>query len=289
MKPASRSELFLLLVTFFWGGTFIATKMALQGIPPLLLLGLRFALSLPFLLAISIKKLKNLSTSLLLHGLLLGIVVTGGYGFQNISLQFTAAGRSALITYFFALLVPFLQRPFTGKALHRGNILGLAVVIAGLALLNRSALSGEALNPGDLLALGSAVSFTFFIIFLDIFTRKGDLTLLTLVQFFITAVLSLSASFLWEHPVLQMGPHIFWPLIYLILPGTLISLLLMNRFQKDVTPVKAVIIYAMEPVFAILLGILLLGEYMDPLDWLGTAMILGGVILSDILGHREKL
>ncbi len=289
MKSGTRSELYLLLVTFFWGGTFIATKMALPGIPPLMLLGLRFALSLPFLLILSAKRVMQITQKLLLHGILLGIVVSGGYGFQTVGLQFTTAGRSALITYFFALLVPFLQRPFTGKALHRGNILGLAIVIVGLSVLNRSALSGGALNPGDLLALGSAVSFTFFIIFLDIFTRKGDLHLLTLVQFFTTSLISLCASFLWEHPFLHIDPRVLWSLLYLVLPGTLISLLLMNRFQKEVTPVKAVIIYAMEPVFAIFLGIILLHEYMGALDWLGTLMMLGGVILSDILGKKENI
>lgn len=280
MLKERKAELILLLVTLLWGATFVVTKQGLNSAPPILFLALRFAAASLLLLPAAGNELKRLDGRLLRRGLVLGGLMFAGYAFQNASLVYTTAGRSALITYFFALLVPFLQVPFTGKPLRAANILGLAVVVAGLVLLNLP--DADGINLGDLLALGSAVCYAFYIVCIDRYTRDGGALALTLMQFVLTAGLSLILSLMIEPREISFDGNLIWALFYLAFFGSFLCLSLMNRFQKDVTPVKAVIIYSMEPVFAVLFGMLFLAEGFTPAEWAGAALIIGGVLFSDL-------
>ena len=163
MQHKIKAELILLFVTLLWGATFIATKHGLRSAPPVFLLGLRFLLAALLLLPLCFRQLKTITPVILKRGLVLGLLMFAGYAFQNASLVYTSAGKSALITYFFALIVPFLQIPFTGKPLSRGNIVGLVIVVGGLVLLNLP--SGGGLNLGDMLAFGKRRLIFFFYYF----------------------------------------------------------------------------------------------------------------------------
>jgi drug/metabolite transporter (DMT)-like permease len=280
MQQNRKAELVLLFVTLLWGATFIATKQGLRSAPPVLFLGLRFLIAALLLLPICYRELKKISPVIFKRGLVLGILMFTGYAFQNASLVYTTAGKSALITYFFALIVPFLQIPFTGKPLSRGNIFGLVIVVGGLVLLNLPSEGG--LNLGDMLAFGSAVSYAFFIILLDRYGRHGSVPVLTFLQFALTAAFSfLLSAFIESAPVI-LDANLGWSLFYLSFFGSFICLLLMNLYQRYVTPVKAVIIYAMEPVFAVLFGMIFLAEFFTPSEWTGAGLVIAGVILSDL-------
>ena len=61
----------------------------------------------------------------------------------------------------------------------------------------------------------------------------------------------------------------------------------MNLYQRYVTPVKAVIIYAMEPVFAVLFAMIFLAEFFTPPEWAGAGLVIAGVILSDLYKDRK--
>lgn len=285
MQQNRKAELVLLFVTLLWGATFIATKQGLRSAPPVFFLGLRFLIAALLLLPICYRELKKIPPAIFKRGLVLGVLMFTGYAFQNASLVYTTAGKSALITYFFALIVPFLQIPFTGKPLSRGNIFGLVIVVGGLVLLNLPSEGG--VNLGDILAFGSAVSYAFFIIFLDRYGRHGSVPVLTFLQFALTAVFSFILSGIIESGPLILDANLVWSLFYLSFFGSFICLLLMNLYQRYVTPVKAVIIYAMEPVFAVLFAMIFLAEFFTPPEWAGAGLVIAGVILSDLYKDRK--
>ena len=147
-------------------------------------------------------------------------------------------------------------------------------------LLNLPARGG--FNPGDILAFGSALSYAFYIIYLDRYTRYGDVLLLTHIQFVLTGLLSFLLSWFFEGGTVRVDANLLVALGYLAFFGSFLCLTLMNRFQRYVTPVKAVIIYAMEPVFAVLFGMIFLAERFSLAEWTGAALVLGGVLLSDL-------
>ncbi len=55
-----------------------------------------------------------------------------------------------------------------------------------------------------------------------------------------------------------------------------------TRFQKDTTPTRAAVIFSLEPVIASAFAALILGERLGAGGLLGGALILAGVLLSEL-------
>ncbi|HIH81981.1 MAG TPA: hypothetical protein HA309_06070 [Candidatus Thalassarchaeaceae archaeon] len=72
--------------------------------------------------------------------------------------------------------------------------------------------------------------------------------------------------------------------------GSLVALLVLNIFQKQVTPVRAAILYALEPVWA-MLGSLVLGLEGDVTFWLpvGAAALLIGNLVVEYEQLRRRI
>ncbi|MCK4514791.1 MAG: DMT family transporter, partial [Spirochaetaceae bacterium] len=154
-------EAVLVGVTIIWGATFSVTRGGLQFISPLLLIAIRFigeAIIVAPILAI----LGHKFWKALLPGVVLGLLLAVAYSLQTVGLQYTTAARSAFVTYLFAVLVPPLQRLMTDRRLSVSNLVGLAIVLIGTAVLTRPWKAGG-WNTGDMLTLGAAVTFAFFV------------------------------------------------------------------------------------------------------------------------------
>jgi drug/metabolite transporter (DMT)-like permease len=57
-----------------------------------------------------------------------------------------------------------------------------------------------------------------------------------------------------------------------------------TTFQRYTTPVKASLIFSLEPVFASLLAMLFYNEMMHNREWTGAGILMAGVLLSE-MGH----
>lgn len=281
-KVRFKSEFILILVALIWGGTFPAIKMGLQDISPLLMVILRFFLGFLFFLPIIIVKRRLISRDLLKAGFALGFFTFVGYGMLTIGLTMTTVAKSSFISYGYALMVPPLQFLLLKKRVNPINLVGLLIAFTGMLIFTSTDTSGW--NRGDSLTLVVALGYAFYVVLLDKYTRVYNLNILTGIQFLVTALLSALALPFFETPQFIFSGNSLGALFYLIVPGTVGALYLMNRFQKDTTPVRAVIIYALEPVFAVVLGYLFLNEYIGWKELAGGAIILTGVLFSEIWG-----
>jgi len=285
MTKALRAELLLVLMTVIWGGTFVVIKTGLADASPFLFLSLRFGVALLIGCAIWLVPLRRalsrgLSRRTIVHGAVLGILMFGGYGSQTFGLQYTTVAKSSLFTYSFALLTPLLQYLIARKRLAVRNLAGLAIVVAGMYLFTSPA--AGSLNIGDWVTLGGAAVFAFYIVYLDRYSSEGDPVVLTLLQFATTAALALLSSLVLERPHAAWNGHLFFAIGYLSIIGSVVAVYVMSRFQKDTTPTKAVIIYALEPLFSVAFGYLLLKETLDLKMIAGGLLILTGVLTSEL-------
>jgi drug/metabolite transporter (DMT)-like permease len=64
--------------------------------------------------------------------------------------------------------------------------------------------------------------------------------------------------------------------------ATVVALSLMNMFQRDLDPVRAAILYALEPVWAALVAIAAGMEHADPWLWIGGAALLAGNLIAEL-------
>ena len=71
-------------------------------------------------------------------------------------------------------------------------------------------------------------------------------------------------------------------LLYLTFLATVLTTYVQTRFQKDTTPIRAAIIFSVEPVLASISAYLILGEQLGTLGIFGGGMIVAGVLISEL-------
>ena len=281
-KERFKTELVLILVTLIWGGTFPVIKAGLNDISPLFMVVVRFFLAFLFFLPVIIKRRKLITTGFLKAGLILGFSTFIGYGMLTIGLTMTTVAKSSLISYGYALMTPPLQFLLLKKKVSPINLIGLGIAFTGMIIFTSPSASGW--NMGDSITVLVAVGYAFTVVLLDKYSRIYDVKILTGLQFFFTAVFSVMLIPFSETIVFIPTVNLLIALSYLVIPGTVGALYMMNKYQKGTTPVRAVIIYALEPVIAIILGYLFLEEYIGWRELLGGVTILSGVLFSEIWG-----
>ncbi|MGB9666733.1 MAG: DMT family transporter [Candidatus Cryosericum sp.] len=269
---ARRSELLLLLAVLLWSTTFAVMKESLASISPALLVLIRFAIAAA-VVYVAFRRRIDFSWSNLLKGLAIGIPEYLGFMLQVTGLTMTTASKNAFITGLCVVVAPVLSFVFLHEQRSWKVIAALAAAVAGLWIISFGfTLHVGTMGMGDFLTLLSALAFGVQVFMIHLFSDHESFYATTFFQLLAVAVCSLAYALL-TRQTLVVNP-VSWPsLLYLAFFTTVITLLLQNRFQHDVTVAKASIIYSLEPVFATLLAVLFIGEHMGP------TIIAGGVLL----------
>ena len=107
-------RLALLLTTFVWGATFPATKAALDQMPPLSFLSLRFLIGTLLIAAWFVMAGYRLrrERALLSASGIATVYLFFGYALQTVGLHYTSASNSAFLTALYVIIVPLMLRRF---------------------------------------------------------------------------------------------------------------------------------------------------------------------------------
>lgn len=256
----------LLLVTIIWGTSFPVLKDTLISVHPAVLIAVRYSIAAIALLP----WLRNVSRLLLRDGALLGSILFLETMFALTGMETISASRSAFIVGLNVIGVPFLG-VFMGRALSRRILLA-----AGLAVLGMSVMSwdGGGLSLGDGLTLASAVGIAAYIVLLEAIAPRHASLPLAAMQVWVVVVL----SGIWALPeVLHHGIEVgdrLPALLYLGLVVTIGPLWGQAMGQRWVPAHEAALLYTLEPVFATIFSILLLGEGLTRNGAIGAVCIL---------------
>lgn len=168
--PSTRHEsghaglLFLLVASIGWGLNWPALKMLLQEWPPLSARGASGVAAALGLALLARARGERLSVPRGMRGRLAFAAFTNvlvWMGFSTVSLLWVNVGEAALLVYTMPLWVTLLSWPVLGERPTARTLAGLALGVAGLAVLLGGQVSavGAAKLPGVLLALGAAILF----------------------------------------------------------------------------------------------------------------------------------
>jgi len=94
---------------------------------------------------------------------------------------------------------------------------------------------------------------------------------------------------LFESPVWTFTDRSILAMVYLTVLATLGTLAVQSRFQKETTPTRAVVIFSIEPVIASAIAAMALGERLGSVGLVGGALIIAGVLLSELSDHIPGL
>lgn len=279
----SRQELALIVVTMVWGTTFLIIHLAMRHSGPLFFVGTRFLIAGAITALLFRASLHGLTRHEVKAGSVIGVALFAGYWLQTYGLQTISSSQSAFLTALYVPMVPLLQWVMLRRPPHFMSWLGVAFAFAGLVLLagpQAGALSLISLSTGEIATVASALAIAAEIILISRYATAVDSRRVTIVQLLVAGALSLllmpaageaipAFSWVWLCAAVGLG-----------LASAVIQLT-MNWAQKSVSPTRATLIYAGEPVWGGVVG-RLAGDRLPALALLGGAFIVIGVIVSEL-------
>ncbi|RMQ42688.1 hypothetical protein ALQ04_03547 [Pseudomonas cichorii] len=280
LPRVSKAEAVLILITVLWGGTFLLVQHALTVSGPMFFVGLRFAAAALIVALFSLKIMRDLTWLEFKAGVFIGTSIMLGYGLQTIGLQTIPSSQSAFITALYVPCVPLLQWLVLGRRPGLMPSLGIALAFTGLILLSGPEGASLQFSPGEIATIISAVAISAEIILISAYAGKVDVRRVTVVQLATASIL----AFLVIVPTGERLPGFSWLLVISAVGLGAMSAVIqvaMNWAQKSVSPTKATVIYAGEPVWAGIAG-RLAGERLPGIALFGAALIVAGVIVSEI-------
>ena len=117
---------------------------------------------------------------------------------------------------------------------------------------------------------------------IDHFAPAVDGVKLAAVEFLTVGVISLFFMFAFEEPSLAALTSVLPSLLYAGIFSSGIAYTLQILGQRHAEPTQAALMMCMESVFAMLAGAVVLHERLLPVEYLGAALILTAVVLSQL-------
>jgi len=281
MSRFSKAELILISITFVWGGTFAVVKFALNSASPLAFLAVRFGIASIIFPLVYRKNYFSMDRATMVGGIFLGFLLWIGFAFQTVGLKYTTPSKSAFITGLLVAFTPIAQAVIERKIPSKGNLIGVALVAAGLYLLTSP--NGQGFNFGDFVTLLCAISYAIYIVYLDIFSKKHDVSKLTFLQLVLTSLLSIIIAPFVETMTVHFTTGLIWSLLYTSILATVFTTFLQTKYQRETTPTKAAIIYSMEPVLANVIAFAAFGEFVGYIGAIGGILIIAGLLTSELM------
>ena len=291
----------LLFNTLIWGGTFALIKSAFEDISPSLFLALRFSIATLLLLPFIFKVLRNVNKQTIVAGSILGIFYFTGFAAQSVGLNLTTATKSGFITGTFVVFIPILQLIIEKRIPKWFNVLSVILVLLGLIMLSSRGENvveflsqlGSDFNLGDFFTLICALLFAFQVVYVDVFTKKYDYLPMVFIQLLITGLGGFLLAGIFSVTGIELikfnfSNNIIFALLYTSVFASILATIIQLKFQKNVSPTKAGIIFSIEPIFAAIFAYFLLNEKISNFGLIGCVLIFAGLIISEVLSVKNE-
>jgi drug/metabolite transporter (DMT)-like permease len=286
-EPRWLGPLALATIYVVWGSTYLAIRVMVETIPPLLGAGLRFLVAGTLLYAWVAwrrpREARRITRRQLVGAAVVGLLLMfGGNGFVTIAEQEVPSGLAALLIASEPLWVILLRAGAARERVPRTTLASVALGFAGVALL---------VLPGDR-PEGAPLAWCLLVVLAALLWASGsfvasrvdrprDLLMTTAWQMLIggaaMAVAGLAAGEGGELRVSEISADSAAAFVFLIFVGSIAAFTAYNWLLRHVA-ISTVSTYAfVNPVIAVFLGWLVLSEEVTPFVALGTAVIVAAV------------
>jgi drug/metabolite transporter (DMT)-like permease len=289
----SLTSIYILLVTSMalWGGTWVAGRVLAQSIHPMPAAFLRFLLAslmLSFMCYRENGRLPRLPRKQILPVAFLGLTGVFIYSyFFFTGLQTIAAGRAALIVASIPVCISIISSLFYKEPFGPLRIVGAATSLIGVSVViadgNPLHLLSGGVSRGDFMILGCVASWTAYTLGgRSVMQSVVPLTAVTWSSIFGTILLfpaALSGGLLGD--IVTARPLDWGCLIYLGVLATALAYYWYYQAISIIGASRSGIFINTVPVFAVLMGFLLLGEPLHYSLLTGGVMVVTGVYLTN--------
>jgi drug/metabolite transporter (DMT)-like permease len=268
------------LVAVIWGTQHPVIKMVVDDCDASTFSLVRFGLGAVIATPVWLASKEETTPQTLRWGLEMGMWMFLGYAFQAVGLATTTAQRSGFFLYLNVKLVPFFAFVLLGRQISIPTWISALVAFTGTALLAYDG-SGIYLNTGDLWSIAAAAASAMFILRLEPASKAvPNAAALNASCLWVVAAASgvwsveasTGTSSIADNAWIILTTHP-WEIMYLSGVTTALANYIQTKAQRNVTPERASVIYAMDPVYGAVASNMLLGETLSGLGMVGAACI----------------
>jgi len=270
-------------VTAVWGYGFLAVKDAIASMPVMDFLAWRFLVASVVMIALRPTCLRNVTRRELLRGLGLGTILGLAYIAQTYGLRYTSVANSGFITGMFVVLTPVMSWILLRRKTNRTTWMVVALATVGLALLS---LNGWSIGIGELLTLVCALFFAIHIVGLGEWSSQYEPYAFALLQIGAVALISLIAATR-EGITVPPDPGVWIAVVITGVLATALAFFVQTWAQSLVSATRAAVVMTMEPVFAGLFAVIIVGEQLTGRTLGGAACILAAMFIINLRRGRS--
>lgn len=288
-KASFLTDLSLLCIAFVWALNFTVIKASLEEIDPYSFNALRFILAAAFIWIVVAGRNAwfRIQKKDLFPLILLGL--TGNLLYQwlfIVGIDLTLAANAAVMLGTIPVWVAIFSHLLSIELLNKVKSIAVVLAFAGVLLIiayGKNPVSfGSDTFTGDVTIVAAAAVFALFTIL-----SKSYLSRYTPLQYsaFMTSIGAVSLTLLaipfasgteWQ----EVSAAAYGGIIFSGLLAIGVAFLIWNNGILKVGAVRTATYQNLVPVLGLLFGIILLGENLEPLQYLGSAVVITGILLA---------
>jgi drug/metabolite transporter (DMT)-like permease len=276
------AEAALVAICAVWGLTFVMVQDAVEEIPVTTFLAYRFIPAAALVALVFRRQLRELGSTGVRAGLVMGSFLTAGYLFQTLGLERTSAANAGFITGLFVVLTPLFGALLLGQRAGAPVWGAAGLSTMGLFLLSGFGSEGSQLT-GDALVFLCACAFSFHILATDRGIEKHHYGALLAVQLGVVGIVSFVLAATQGELILPRSSTVWSALVVTSLFASALAFFVQSYAQRHASPARTALILTSEPVFAGLFAYLLQGETLTPLAWLGAGLIMAAIVFVELV------
>ena len=247
-------------------------------------------LSPVFMYTKSWRKYYTIPKKTLLSIIAAGVLLAIHFGLWFVSLDYTSIASSMILVDTNVIFIAILAYILLKERLTHGRILGIMTAFIGVSIIAVTDWSNYTPIFGDILALISAIAFSFYLLLGRTVRQKLDLLPYVFLLYSSCAITFFFAALIWGFPFFSYDPNEYLIILGLALIPTIFGHTLYNWALKYLEATIVGVSLLAEPICSILLGIWILGEIPSYLVIVGGALVLSGIyITARIKSKNEKV
>jgi drug/metabolite transporter (DMT)-like permease len=289
-KTKLKNYLHLHFLVFIWGFTAILGALISIDAIPLVWYRMLFAVILVFLYFVIKKKSLSVGPKALMKFFIGGVIIAVHWIFFFSSIKVANVSVALIALSTGALFTSFLEPLFFRRRINFLELLFGLIVIAGLYII----LNFEGgYTLGIIYALIASFLSVLFTVLNGLYVRKHTAEVISFYQLlfgvgFITIYVLFTTGFTFEQFALKSSDFIY--LFILSSICTAYAFIVSVKIMKHLTPYTVILTLNLEPVYGIILAVLIFGEKekMSTQFYVGATVILLIVVINGILKNKKK-
>lgn len=286
MTRQVRADLMLLVITIFWGASYILIKIGLEGLQPFNLTALRFIIAFCVSAIVFYKQIIKSDIKTIKYALIMGIILFSVFVTMTFGLKYTSASNAGFLISLTVVFIPILSFLFLKQNIEKKVIAGVCFAVVGIALLSLN--SELRVSNGDLLCILCALLFATHVVVTGVFTQNVDSIALGVLQLGFVGLFSTVFSMFTETLKLPGSISSWVAVLLLSIFCTAIGYIVQTTAQQYTSATHTGLILSLEPVFSAIFAYAVLGEILSPKGYVGAVILLLSVLVAE-LGARHEV